>query len=75
MISEREKQRTPHRPISAIWLTKVDEYTIGSTRIHVVTQPQARYYGIANTYLVERNGIYFHMTGPELEASTGAFAY
>ena len=57
------------------YLTKIDEYTVGSSRIIVVNVPQGRYYGHANTYLVERNGIWFHMSGPELEAQTGALGY
>ena len=59
----------------AVSMRKIDDYMIGSTRIHIVQETKRAQFGLANTYLVERNGIYFHMTGPELEASTGAFAY
>jgi len=52
---------------------KIGQYSIGLTQIHIVRQTFNR--DTFNTYLVERNGIYFHMTGPELEASTGAVAY
>ena len=53
----------------------IDRYTIGSTEILIVNQFMGGYYGQANTYLVERNGIWFHMSGQELEAQTGAFPY
>ena len=72
MIREREKQRMQHPTPEAIDLRTIETYTIGSTLIRIVNEP--KWYYAPNTYLVERNGIYFHMTGPELEASTGAVA-
>jgi len=69
------KQRSSARTPKAEFLQVIERYSIGSTEISIVNRFQGAYYGSPNTYLVERNGIYFHMTGPELEASTGAFAY
>jgi hypothetical protein len=79
ILSERDKQwikqRSSTRTPKAEFLTVIGNYTIGSTEIKIVNRFQGSYYGQPNTYLVERNGIYFHMSGPELEASTGAFPY